>query len=536
MSATPSRVPCWRGAPLSRRHEGHASVAKRLSALVLVLGLAACGQGRGYPPEVIVIATANAPSNFDPRVGVDEASQKIHQLIYNSVVKIDDQLRIVPELAESLTNPEPTRYVATIRRNVRFHDGRPLTARDVAYTFNSMLAPDFISPRKGAYRLLASVRAVDDYTVEFLLKEPFGSFPINLVMGIVPEGSPASLAQQPVGTGPYKFVSYASDDRTVLAPHTDYWDGAPANGGLVLKVVPDETMRGLELRKGSVDMVVNDLAPDVIHTLLEEGRVAIKTATGVDYAYIGFNLRDPLLQDRRVRQAIGFAIDREAIVQYLRRGMAQIASGVIPPLSWAFEDETFKFTHDPARARQLLDEAGYRDPDGPGGQPRLRLTLKTSTSEVYRVQAAVIQRDLADVGIELELRSMEFATLSADIARGNVQMYTLQWVGVTDPDMLRRVFHSAQIPPTGFNRGHYINPELDALLERATRSTDDAERKALYSQAQRIVAEDAPYIGLWYKTNVVVYQPSLEGVTLSPIADYTFLRHVRRGAAPAHTN
>jgi peptide/nickel transport system substrate-binding protein len=445
---------------------------------------------------------------------------------------IDDQLRIVPELAESLTNPEPTRYVTTIRKGVRFHDGRALTARDVAFTFNCFLDPKFPSRLKGAYRLLASVRAVDDYTVEFTLKEPFGSFPINLVMGIVPEGSPP--IRTPIGTGPYKFVSYAPDDRTVLAPNADYWDGAPANGGIVLKIVPDETMRGLELRKGSADIVVNDLAPDLIHTLLAEGRVAIKTATGVDYAYLGFNLRDSIVKDRRVRQAIGFAIDREAIVHYLRRGMARIASGVVPPLSWAHADDTFKFTHDPSRARQLLDEAGYRDPDGPGGQPRLRLTLKTSTAEFYRVQAAVIQRDLAEVGIDLEIRSMEFATLAADIARGNVQLYTLQWVGVTDPDMLRRVFHSGQVPPSGFNRGHYINPELDAVLDRATRSTDDAERKELYAEAQRIAAIDAPYVGLWYRTNVVVYQPTLEGVTLSPVADYTFLRHVRR--PPAATN
>jgi peptide/nickel transport system substrate-binding protein len=503
----------------------------RLAVLLALFGIGACSQGRGYPPGVIVVATANAPSNFDPRVGTDEASQKIHQLLYNHLVRIDDNLQIVPDLAETFTNPEPTRYVATIRRGVRFHDGRPLTARDVAFTFTSLIDPNFVSARKGAYRLLQSVRAVDDYTVEFTLKEAFGSFPINLVMGIVPDGAPASIAQKPVGTGPYKFVSYAADDRVVLEANRDYWDGAPANDGVVLKVVPDETMRGLEMRKASADMVVNDLAPDVIHTLLGEGKVAIKTATGVDYAYIGFNMRDPLLKDARVRQAIGFAIDREAIVQYLRRGMARVASGVIPPLSWAFADDTFKFTHDPARARQLLDEAGYRDPDGDGGQPRLRLTLKTSTSEVYRVQAAVIQRDLANVGIELELRSMEFATLSSDIAKGNVQLYTLQWVGVTDPDMLRRVFHSGQVPPSGFNRGHYINPEVDALLDRATRSTDDVERKDLYAQVQRIVATDAPYVGLWYKTNVVVHQPSLQGVTLSPIADYTFLRHVHRGSA-----
>ncbi|MEX2270400.1 MAG: ABC transporter substrate-binding protein [Vicinamibacterales bacterium] len=496
--------------------------------MLAVLALAACSQGRAYPLGVIVVATLNAPSNFDPRTGSLEADQKIHQMLYNSVVKIDDQLQVVPELAETLTNPEPTKYVATIRKGVRFHDGRALTARDVAFTFNSFLDPNFTSPKKGAYRLLASVRAVDDYTVEFTLKEPFGSFPINLVMGIVPDGSPASIARQPIGTGPYKFTSYLPDDRTILAPNMDYWEGPPANDGVVLKVVPDETMRGLELRKGSADIVVNDLAPDIIHTMVQEGKVAVKTSPGVDYAYIGFNLRDPLLQDVRVRQAIGFAVDRQAIVEYLRRGMASIASGVIPPLSWAYADDTFKFTFDPARARQLLDEAGYRDPDGDGPQPRMRLTLKTSTSEIYRVQAAVIQRDLANVGIDLELRSMELATLFGDIIGGNVQLYTLQWVGVTDPDMLRRVFHSREVSPAGVNRGHYKNSQVDALIDRATRSTNDAERKQLFTEVQRIVARDAPYVGLWYKTNVAVYQPSLEGVTLSPIADYTFLRHVHR--------
>ena len=493
----------------------------------VVLG-AGCSQGRMYPPDVIVVAMLNTPLSFDPRVGADEASQKIHQVLYNDLVQIDDQLRVVPELAETLTNPDPLTYIATLRRGVRFHDGHELTSADVVHTFGSFLDPAFLSPKKGAYRLLASVRAVDRYTVEFRLKEPFGSFPINLVMGIVPAGSGTEIARQPVGTGPYRFVSFAADDRVILDANKDYFEGAPANNGLVIKMVPDDTMRGLELRKGTVDLIVNDLAPDIIHTLLQEGRVKIETAPGVDYTYLGFNLREPLLQDARVRQAIGFAIDREAIVKYLRRDLAQVATGIIPPQSWAYATDQQSFDHDPAHARELLDEAGYRDPDGDGPQPRLRLTLKTSTAEVYRVQAAVIQRDLADVGIELELRSMEFATLFGDIVKGNVQLYTLQWVGITDPDMLRRVFHSGEFSPAGLNRGHYRNPHVDTLLERASRSTDDVERKALYGEVQRVVAREAPYVGLWYKTNVVIYQPALEGVTLSPIADYTFLQHVHR--------
>lgn len=504
---------------------GCRSVALLAASLVLAAG---CSQDRAYPPDVIVVAMANTPLSFDPRIGADEASQKINQTLYNDLVRIDDDLRIVPELAESLTNPDPLIYIVTLRRGVRFHDGSELTAADVVYTFSSLLDPDFLSAKKGAYRLLESVRAIDEYTVEFKLKEPFGSFPINLVMGIVPEGAGPELAQQPIGTGPYRFVSYSADDRVVLDAFEDYFEGAPANSGLVMKMVPDDTMRGLELRKGSVDLIVNDLAPDIIQTLLKEDRIRIETEPGVDYAYLGFNMREPLLQDPRVRLAIGYAIDRQAIVKYLRRDLATVATGVVPPLSWAYAKDQQAFTHDPARARELLDQAGYTDPDGDGPLPRLRLTLKTSTSETYRVQAAVIQRDLADVGIALELRSMEFATLFSDIIRGNVQLYTLQWVGVTDPDMLRRVFHSEQVPPVGFNRGYYISPDVDALLDRATRSTDDDERKELYTEVQRIVARDAPYVGLWYKTNVVIYQPELRGVTLSPIGDYKFLQHVYR--------
>jgi ABC-type transport system substrate-binding protein len=160
------------------------------------------------------------------------------------------------------------------------------------------------------------------------------------------------------------------------------------------------------------------------------------------------------------------------------------------------------------------------------------LTLRTSTSEIYRLQAAAIQHDLAEAGIRLEVRSTETQTLFADIVRGNFQLYTAVFVGVTDPDMLRRVFHSAQRPPIGLNRVHYVNTEVDRLIDRAGASTDETVRRGLYEDAQRIIAADAPYIPLWYRTNVAVYQPDLDGVALSPVADFGFLRNVRRTEAP----
>jgi len=502
---------------------------RRAIALLCVLAtLTACSTQR---PEgdAIVVGMTNSAVNLDPRVGADEASQKAHQLLFNTLVKIDSSLKVVPDLAVSLERPDDVTYVTTLRRGVRFHDGGELTAKDVAYTFRSFLDPAFRG-RAGAYANVKSVEIVDPYTVAFHLKTPSASFPINLVMGIVKDGSGAANARSPIGTGPYKLVSFKPDDRIVLARFDGYFDGPAKSAGIVLKVVPDDTMRGLELRKGAVDLVVNDVAPDIVWQMQREGKLQIAIGPGTDYAYIGLNLKDPILQRIEVRKAIGYAIDRDAIVKYLRRGFASTAVGILPPMSWAFQREVFDFRYDPAEARRLLDAAGFPDPDGDGPRPRLALTLKTSTAEMYRIQAAAIQQDLARVGIALEVRSQEFATLLGDVVKGNFQMYTAQFVGVTDPDMLRRVFHSAQAPPNGLNRAHYRNVEVDRLIEQASAMTDDEQRRVLYEQAQTAIARDVPVISLWYKTNVAVFQPGIHGVRLSPIADFTFLKDVYRSS------
>ncbi len=490
--------------------------------------LLACGGPPPPPSGFITLAVPGSPNNLDPRVGTDEVSQRAHQLLFDNLLNLDAQLQVVPGLAERWTTPDERTYVVALRQGVRFHDGHELTAGDVVHTFSSFLDPSFLSPRKGAYRMLASVSAVDRYTVRFVLKEPFGSFLINLVMPIVPAGAGATLRDRPIGTGPYQFVDHAPDDQLVLKAFPLYHGGAAANAGIVLKIVPDDIMRGLELRKGTVDLVVNDLAPDVVHQLAADPRLRVEQAPGTDYAYVGLNLRDPVLKDRRVRHALGYAINREAIVKYLRRGLAEPAVGILPPVSYAFEPDVFRFTYDPVRAMRLLDEAGYTDPDGSGPAPRLRLSLKVSSVEFNRLQSAVIQQDLQRVGIELDVRTYEFATLYADVLKGSFQMFTLQWVGVSDPDMLRRVFHSGQMPPVGFNRGFFANPEVDRLIDLATVSLDLQERLQLYSRVQEIVAEEAPYISLWYKTNVAVGQAALSGVKLLPSADFSFLRRVRR--------
>jgi peptide/nickel transport system substrate-binding protein len=502
-----------------------------VGAALGLLGMTAaagCSPPPPVDPNVIIVGIPSSPANLDPRLGVDAASQRLHQLLYDNLLEKDDALRVGPGLATGWEMPDPLTYVVRLRQGVRFHDGHELTSRDVVYTFSAFLDPDFVSGRKGAYTLLDSVRAVGRDTVEFTLKEPFASFPVNLIMPIVPDGSGPELREHPIGTGPYRFVSQTPDDEIVLTAFPEYFGGPPANAGIVLKVVPDDIMRGLELRKGTVDLVVNELPPDMMFELARDEHLQLTTSPGTDYMYLGVNVRDPVLRDVRVRRAISYAVDRNSIVKYLRRDLATPAVGVLPPQTWAFADDVMRFPHDPDRAGRLLDEAGYPDPDGDGPLARLTLTLKVSSFEQYRLQAVVIQQNLKDVGIDLDVRTYEFATLFADVLQGAFQLVSMQWVGVSDPDMLRRVFHSTQIPPVGFNRGFYDNPDVDRLIDAATVSTDEEERGRLYAEAQRLIAADVPYISLWYRTNAVVSKRDLANINPPPGADYVFLKDVRR--------
>ena len=504
-------------------------------ALCLVVSVLSVACGASAPTgdaDIVKVVVRLSPVNFDPRVGTDEGSQRVHQLVYSHLLTIDDTLQAVPgldALAARLDNPDPLTYVVRLRSGVKFHDGHELTSKDVVYTFGSFLDPDFVSAKKAAYRMLESVTALDRYTVLFKLTEPFSSFPGQLVLHIVPDGAGDSLRTFPIGTGPYRFVRYVPDEQVELTAYEGYWDGLPQNAGVVLRIIPDETMRGLELRKGTADLTVNDVSPDIAYQL-QKDNLKITQAQGVDYTYIGLNMRDPALRDKRVRQAIAYAVDRDAIVKYLRRNLAQPAVGVLSPVAWAFEPDVPQFPHDVERARQLLEEAGYPDPDGDGPLPRVHLSLKTSTDEFFRLQATVIQQDLSKAGIAVDIRSYEFATFYDDVLSGNVQMYTLQWVGVTDPDMLRRLYHSRQAPPVGFNRTHYSNVEVDRLIDLASAARTDEERRKYYSEVQKIVAGDVPAVSLWYKTNIAVTRPNISGMRLSAQADFLALKDVKKGS------
>ena len=491
-----------------------------------LLPLLSCSQ----PPDAntLVMIIESSPTNLDPRVGIDGQSERIDELLFDALLTRDEHFNVQPGLAERWENPDPLTYIFHLHRGVVFHNGQPLTSRDVKWTFDSLLQGKLRSTKSAAYRFVDHIDTPDESTVVFHLKEPYASLLWNLsegAIGIVPYGALDETTSKPIGSGPFKFVSAEQDKEVILERNDSYWGTIPRLARVRFTVVPDATTRALELRKRSADLAINALSPDTVVALESEPNLQIERGTGTILAYLAFNTRDPLLRDVRVRQAIACAVDRGPLLQYIWRGFAQPASSVLPTQSWAYEATAPAFTYNPEKANQILDQAGYRLQNG----VRFHLTMKTSTEESTRLLAAVLQQQLREVGIVLDIRTFEFATFLADVTRGAFQFYSLRWIGGNeDPDIFEN-FHSSRFPPKGANRGFYSNPRIDALIDQARRETDQTARKKLYAEVQEILAQDVPYINLWYFDNILVHSKRVRNLTLNPSGNYDFLKTAEIG-------
>ncbi len=503
------------------------TITFRMTILFLFIGgwmlpLVSCSQEPD--PNTLVMIIESSPTDLDPRVGLDAQSERIDELIFDALLTRDQHLNVQPGLAERWEVPDPLTYVFHLHRGVTFHDGRSLTSRDVKWTFDSLLQGKIRSTKTATYRFVDWIEAPNEFTVVFHLKEAYASLLWNLsegAIGIVPYGALGEMTRTPIGSGPFKFVSAEQDKEVILERDEHYWGAKARLSRVRFTVVPDATTRALELRKGSADVAINALTPDTVVALEREPNLRIERGPGTILAYLGFNLRDPVLRDVRVRQAIACAIDRGPLLQYIWRGLAQPASSILPVQSWAHAPSTGGFTYNPERARQLLDAAGYHLQDG----VRFHLTMKTSTEESTRLLAAVLQQQLRDVGIALDIRTFEFATFMADVTSGAFQFYSLRWVGGNeDPDIFDTVFHTRNFPPAGRNRGFYSNPRVDSLIDQVRHETDQNARKELYAELQEILAQDVPSINLWYFDNVLVHTRRVRDLSLSPSGNYDFLK------------
>jgi len=507
-------------------------VGHRLLPNLVLLSVFAlsCGRPAAEPPGMVTFLIETMPANLDPRVGTDAQSQRLDGLLFSSLVERDPSMNLRGDLAERWETPDPLTYIFHLRSGVTFHDGTPLTSADVKFTFDSILSGAVQSPKRGSFRMVKSIETPDPLTVTFHLSEAYASFPWSLArpaIGIVPANSTVDFAQHPVGSGPFRFESMRQDDEILLQRNDSYFRTPPQVQSVRFRIVPEAVVRGLELRKGSADLELNSLTPDMIPVLAGTPHLLVTEQPGSILAYLSFNCEDPILSKRAVRQALAYATDRETLVRTLLRGQARVADGLLPPGNWAFESKVQHYDYNVQKAEALLDQAGYPRQDDVRAGVRLKLTIKTSTDQSVRLLAEVLQDQWRRAGIDLELQPLEFATLYADITRGSFQIYTLRWVGANnDPDIFEYVFSSKKMPPAGANRGRYRNPQLDALVDEARVESDRDKRKEIFSQAQKIVAEDEPYLPLWFLDNISVHRERISHIELTPSGDYDFLTGV----------
>lgn len=500
-------------------------------ATLTAIALAGCVRpALPAPSGYLQIDINTSPVNLDPRVATDAISARVGELVYNALARIDRDGRLVGDLAESIERPAPTVIIFHLRHGVRFSDGRPLDARDVKYTYDSVLAPANHSIKRAGLAELAALDLIDDYTLRMTTRRPYAPALEMALFGVVPRGTPLAPREAiaaPPGSGPFMVAGFTRDEALTLARNPYYPAPAGAIRGIVMKVVPDATVRALELAEGICAFAENDaIQPELIGYLARRSALRVTRSDGTTYQYLIFNFRDARLRDLRVRRAIAYALDRAAIVGALMRGNARVATGMLAPENWAYNGDVMRYPRDPARSRALLEAAGYSR-----AHP-LRLVYKT-TPEGRRL-AEVIQAMLRPVGVTLEIRTNEFATFYSDLRAGNFDLAASQWVGVADPHQYYLVFASRMTPAGGGNnRGGYANPEMDRLLAAGDAALDPAARRAIYAQVQRLAAADLPYVSLWWIDNVAVFNRRLDGFAPFPNGSLISLAAARFAPAAA---
>ena len=517
-----------------------------LLSLVVIIAAVSGSSCRRSQSGVFVIALGDNIRTIDPigSPSVDAASERVRTLMFNSLVRKNEKFDYVGELAEITRSDDGTVFTFTIRDNVKFHDGRLLTSADAKYTLDLVFSSNFAKSASffegaGAEKrsYIKSVEAPDAKTLVVTLTKPWTGLLTNLVpVAIIPKDSYESQKTHPLGTGPFKFKSYDSSQQVVdVEANAEYWEGAPFLPQVRVRVIADTNALQAELRSGRVDLapLPTSLSPDAVKLLGEAPGLQVLQFTGSNVNLLTLNCSSRPLDDARVRQALAHGIDREVLIRDLLLGQGKLAHSILPEESWSYHPGQV-YTFDPGKAKQLLDEAGYRDPDGDG--PRMRfpspVVFRVSGSSVAaKNYAGVIQNYLKNVGVPVDIQTAELNTLFDELRRGNFQISYGQWVGGNqDPIFFKDLFATSEIPTearASRNRSRYSNAELDKLLDEAVNTFDRTKAKDLYRQIQDIVSRDVPVIPLWYQANVVIAKDNVKNIKVDASGDWSFVRHVQ---------
>ena len=515
----------------------NASRAGRAAALIVLLTVLPVSV-LAQPPEqpvhgdALVEGSIGDASRLLPILASDSASGTIVGLLFNGLLKYSEWLEVIGDLAQSWTvSPDGLELTFVLRPNVRWHDGTPVTAADVQFTYRKLIDPAVRTPFSSGYELVESLEVLDARTVRVRYREPFAPALESWMMGLIPKHllehedlNTAAFLRRPVGDGPYRFVRWKTGELIELAANPDYFEHRPHLDRYLFRVIPDEATLFLELLTQGVDLA--GLTP-LQYTRQTQGAFVERAYRKFRYpsfgfTYIGYNLQDPRFADVRVRRAIDRAVDKQAILDGVLFGLGAVATGPYPKESWAFNPAVQLAPCDPDAAKTLLHEAGWEDRDGDGwldrdGRP-FRFTLMTNQdNEVRRQVAEIVQQQLRRIGIDVKIRVIEWSTFVHEfIDKRRFEAVLLGWNLSRDPD-LYDIFHSSKTKEGEYNFGGYASPEVDRLLVEGRRTFDQEARRRIYQEVHRRLAEDQPYTFLYVADALPIAASRFRNIISAPI-------------------
>lgn len=488
----------------------------------------------------IIQGTIGDATSMIPMITSDSASHEMSGLCYNGLLKYGPDLQLVGDLAKSWeVSKDGLTITFHLRKGVRFHDGKPYTSADALFNYQFMVDDKTPTAYSGDYKQVQKAEAPDPYTFRVTYKEPYApglsswtlpQMPAHLLKGVDVRKSP--LNRHPIGTGPYRFVSWQTGAKVMLRYFENYFEGRPNLDQVIYRVIPDMATLFLELRSGGVDWMGLTALQYQRQTQTEFFKRNYRKYRypSSSYTYLGYNLRDERFKDKRVRQALSYAIDKQEIIKGVLLGLGQVATGPFKPGTQWYNPKVRRYPYDPAKAKALLKQAGWVDSDSDGWLDkegrRFEFVLMTNQGNQARANTAVIiQHRLAKIGIKVDIRVIEWsAFLAYFLNKGRFEAVVMGWTIPPDPD-LYAVWHSSNIGPNKLNMTAYRNAELDKLLVAARRTFDPAKRKALMDRAQVILAEDQPYTFLYVPDALPVVHARFQGIKPAPAGiSYDFIR------------
>lgn len=482
--------------------------------------------------QTLVVGLVAEPVNLDPAQVTDFNSTRAGRRIVESLVDFNDRTTdLVPGLAQSWAiSADGLEYTFTLRPNVKFSDGTPMNADAVRFSIDRQINSDSAAHKNGWYPYanfyfgtIKNIAVVDDHTVKFVLKEPRATFLGIMAVAAAGVISPAAynklgkdFATQPVGTGPFKYASWDRGNQIVMERNPNYWGKAPRLQKIAFRWAADEQARLAQLQNGTLDLIV-DVPADSIAGLEKNSRFTVLRQPAIHVWYVGLNTTHGPLRDKRVRQALNYAVDKTAITRDVLKETGIPAISPVNPGTWGFNTDVTRYTYNPARAKQLLAEAGFPR----GFAVNFWVPESGSGMQSPVAMSTVIQANLQAVGVQAKIETMEWGAFLKRLTTREQDLFALSWAaGLPDPDfVLYPLFHSSQWTPNGPNRALYKNDKYDGLLDAARKYTDPALRRRIYFEAEKILVDDAPWIFIDHQLQVMVTKSNVKGFQPHPNSD-----------------